>query len=365
MPRSIVIVRSSGPLQRRFLFHYRIMKSRLFAIIAVARIISSGLFGFAQSPEASELKWNMEVHGGWSRLKAPNGMGALPPSGAPILLSPFIRSAQVSSWYFGSGSAAFNLNPNVNDIVPLDVVLTKPSLGIGPFIVGARLDRSITRLVSIELTLDEAPGFRPLSRIKKDIEATRASFIAAWPSDLDLRNVTSEATISRGSERLWLSTISLRLEPFRSRARLLPFGIAGIGFRTTSGSSPGSSLTGQYSFDTTRYPQAQTGIDRVSVTYSSNVRSLLGVFGGGVEREITPRIGVRADFRIYGFEAYPSTMITTQPTPDHCLIVTISSIIECGPGYSLGPPGQANFKTFSATGMQYMMGLTIGIFRRF
>jgi hypothetical protein len=116
--------------------------------------------------------------------------------------------------------------------------------------------------------------------------------------------------------------------------------------------------------------------DSVTVRYSVADRVFVGVLGGGLKYSISRRVGLRLDWRTYLGRNRLSTIVDSSPA--------VSTLTPAGSGASITNPGiqfsnnpsigvQSNlsgpkiagFRTFTGTGMQRQVSVTMGLFWRF
>jgi hypothetical protein len=275
-------------------------------------------------PLPPEYRWTFEVHGGGTfGSSSSGGTAALPPPGAtftPLAGGP--PSREVPSWAFGDGAALFNevaRNLGVSQqIVPLDPLLTSRIMRQRPGAAfGGRLTRWVNPRIDLEFSVDFSFRHGELaSVVAPSLEATRASYEAAFnaffatapglfanPSTV----VTTTFQDRAGFEAIGTGTVNIRL----GHGTWQPYAAVGGGVIVGLGTFPSFTLKGDYQFEVNGFPVHQT--DTVTVHQRMPPRPLL-VLGGGLTRDLTPRLGLRADVRVYVAAGAPETSLESTGT---------------------------------------------------
>ena len=347
-----------------------------------------------QSPSpaaAPERKWELEVHGGLSlNGYQDSGSSSLPLSGAII-------GGKISavSFYFGQGAQLFNQNEvgisgsgSVPTITLLDPVL------LGPVVqrqrhggtLGARVDRTLGRRLTAEVTFDYTPGDLALTNTALgEIEATRASFTPALEHALSVSpvasTVTSVATVVNQQHAPQLFTTGTVLINLREAGKVIPYVTVGAGVVFNTGTAPSATLVGTYQLGTA---SQISGTDTVNLRYSLSGRALVWIGGAGFKYYITPRRGIRFDGRV---QLYRNTIVnllnaspamalesagspfplinsgtlqfsSTAPLNGVSISTTPGAVATAG---SLAP----GVPTFTGSGYLAQVGITLGFFLRF
>jgi hypothetical protein len=356
----------------------------------------------------SRRKWEIEVHGGGAFGSNPSGgTGSLPPAGPTFTTSTFNPSRRASSWYFGDGAALMNAinasfpgNTAPGRITPLDPVLTQrgATWGNGGGF-GFRVSRTITPRFSAEFTLDAALAQLKLTdSLLAGVEASRASFIAAWNDQTGLvktgggvvfitPSFSSVAAISDKQGRDIFTTGALRID-FPSRRRFVPYATVGAGVISHTGGAPSVTLTGNYAFQalnnffvpgqpfSLRFQVNETDNATIRVVPASS-HPFVGVFGGGVEVPVSPRWGLRVDARAYVSRNTFDVLVDANPqvavsTPAGFIASTLSPSMQFSNNPTVtnqqstlsGAP-ISGFKTFSGSGTPVQVSIAFGYFVRF
>ena len=287
----------------------RRLRTPALAFVALFWTCAASYAQMTSAPRpASETRWEVDGHFGVSlgRLST-GGARVLPAPGAPIpTSSPIFPSWRVPSWFVGDGAAFLN---NVaaefgvaSRITPLDAALGPRSLGdAGAAEVGVRLRRRLSARYSVESGVDVTAtrlGF-PDSLVEA-VDATRATFQTTMAALLatgpfSAPTVSTSATVAAGSGREIALTGSL-VRDYAPWAGFLPFTTIGAGVILQAGRSPSLAVDGRYRFTIAgSVPIDET--DRVTLEYSRRP-SVVVVVGGGVRRDVSPRVGVRLDARM-------------------------------------------------------------------
>jgi hypothetical protein len=137
----------------------------LFVLLPAIAFAPSAAAQSTQAP-ATDLRWEVEVHGGGAHESTPtDGTSSLPPAGEAFTTSSNMRSRRASSWYFGDGARLINeINASFGGtapgrITPLDPVLSQSGAtrrSGGTF--GFRVAYHMTSRLAADFTLDAAQG---------------------------------------------------------------------------------------------------------------------------------------------------------------------------------------------------------------
>lgn len=331
--------------------------TRQFATLLVmaALVLAQAAPTAAQS--GPTYNWEVEVHVGGT-------FGSTPSAGTGSLAGP----DGLSSWAFGPGSAFFNQFGAVGSarIVPLDPVLTSAIMRQRPGgSLGMRLTRALGSRVSLEGSFTF--GYRRgevTATVRDALEATRASYAAALEALFAARPgnfadpriaVTTAIADERGYEVIGVGALNIRI----ADGGLQPHVTLGIGVTTGLGDFPSFTLASDYEFLFNGIPTHQR--DNVTVRGKVGIGPL-GVVGGGLRKDLTSRIGVRADARLY----VGGSAVTTR--------LTSASSSVSGPGTPTIPPfgapfvptitGSASVTSFKSGGSRAIGTVTVGFFVR-
>lgn len=358
-----------------------------------ARTLAAGALLLAVSASAAAQtappapRWEIDAHGGFSRVRLPTGGSvAMPEPGPPIATSsPIFPSRRVPSWFFGDGAdllnsvnAEFGLSERVT---PLDAAFA--SLGLdatSDAAFGLRLSRELTPRYALEVSLDVVPGSTQLDEdLVAALDASRASFGTAFGALLASGPfaepvVTAVLTTPRGGVgRDVLATVSA-VYRWPARGSLVPYVVLGGGLWAHAGGMPTASLEGAYRL-------AIDGIvpiderDRVAIRFEQDP-ALAGVAGGGVRRSMSDRWGFRIDARVFFARSSQRLLLDADPsiaagTPADFIESFTSPSIQfsndpsTGRDSSLGGPTLQDFEALTASGLQTRLLVTVGVFVRF
>lgn len=333
-------------------------------------------------------KWTADVHWGAALSPTPTGGTAGRfPTGPTFTTEPGFPSRANASWYFGDGAALFNevnaqfasrFNLRLPQLAPLDGVLTSAALSRargGSF--GFRVARRVTRRFGVEVSFDRSQGrMRVTDAARNAIEATRASFERAFSGligtipQTGLR-VTSTAEIDEAATHhtaiLGALTIALT-----THGRLATHAVLGGGRLSNSVHPLEARLRGNYQFrffDT--YPVNET--DTATIRFSERDKGMVGVFGGGISFDLGSRHGVRADVRVLVGSSGSGTSVDASPVVERLgPFVALPSNTNPSLQFSTAAADRsslngstAGLKTFTGSGLDMRILLTVGYFVRF
>lgn len=328
--------------------------------------------------------WEIEGYGGFSAGRIPSsGSHALPPVGQPILTTtPIYPSRAVSSWFFGDGAALLNgVNAEFDvpeRITPLDSAFAALPSGRGAAL-GIRLRRTLTRRLSAEFSLDTMFGAAGRAdRLDAAAEAARASFVDAFQSLFQTGpfsdvSVAATATPAGGSGRDVAVTGAVNVR-FAAIGPFVPYLTAGAGVLKGAGRLSSVTLQGHYhAVIVGQVPIDET--DNLTLQYVHQT-SLVGVFGGGLRRDLAGAWGVRIDARVFIgsngtrllVDATPSV---TSGTPVGFVesftnpAIQFSNNASTGRQSSLSGPSLSGFAAFTGSGLMTRVLVTVGIVKRF
>jgi hypothetical protein len=352
------------------------MRTRAVALAAILACLVP-LRATAQDP-----RWEVEAYGGFAFPQgASAGSRTLPPAGAPLVTSsPIFPGRDTSSWFFGDGAALLNAVLADFDrstrITPLDAAFGPLEFSSAP-VFGVRVRRRLSGRFSLETGVEALARSGRADALPAIVEASRASFAPAF---LDLLstgpfsgiavNATATTVAARRREVAFTAAIN---SSFRSFGSLVPYATFGGGVVTGSGALPSATIEGHYRFLVLgELPIDET--DRVEVRYARRA-AFVGVFGAGVRRNLTEKLGLRIDARVLvgpgstrvALDARPSSV---RGTPAGFVesftnpAIQFSSDPAVGRRSSLSGAVLQNFETFSG-GVQARTILTVGLCRRF
>ena len=338
----------------------------------------------AGSAAAQVPGWEIEAYGGAVAARAASeGSRTLPAPGPPIVTSnPIFPSHQVPSWFFGDGASLLNgVNGELGAagrITPLDAAFAPlGSSRVGA--AGARVRRRFSGRMSAEISVDALSGPDDrVSDLAAAVDSSRATFKTAFGDLLrtgPFAGVVVDATSTTPSparRRDTAVTVALgaRFKPWGS---FVPYATLGGGIMAGAGSLPSASLEGRYRFSILGEVPIDES-DRVSLRYTRRA-AFVAVLGGGVQRDLSGRWGLRVDARVLAgpdmtrlvLDATPSS---TRTGPSGFVEsfsnpgIQFSNDPSTGRRSTLSGPALQAFEVLSG-GMQSRTLVTVGIVRRF
>ncbi len=336
-------------------------------------------------------KWEVEFHGGFMLASNPRGgTGVLPAAGPTFTTVLGSTTRAVPSFFFGDGALLTSQfvtalgDPDViAGVTGLDTALTSSSTNRqhgGAF--GARISRELTPRFGVELNLDFATGgLKITNRALNDITASTSS----WQLFFNKLNtppvcpactattVTAVPVVHRegGHQLFFTGGVNVNLV---KESRTIPYLSLGLGMVANTGDTPIATLTGNYQY--TFGGQTYHATDVATMHYGLDDYQFTGYFGGGVKHYITPRWGIRVDFRDYLTSNVVHTLLDANGSEAQvgaagsCAGFDVSpDIQDCnnpatGNSTLSGAPF-TNFRTFSGDGIRHQLTFTAGIFWRF
>ncbi len=365
----------------------------LFSLIAGAALVTgTPVRADAQSRPAPRLVWGIEIDGGLAfGATTPGGSGAssYPPT-TTFTTANGQPSRAVSSWMFGDGAVLFgqvqtqfasNFGQNFPAIVPLDDVLRSPSLhrsGVASSIAFRLVRQLPADRYSLEFGIERrGSGLAPTSRAQAALDATRASFEAAFKGLLatvpqNNASVTTSLETASASGGQTMFTAAVRMTIMR-HGRLEAHAIAGGGMAFNRHATIDVSVSGTYTFSLLgAYPFNET--DKIVVHFVDSGKTPVGILGGGIECALGRRQAVRVDLRLSLSGASFTTSIDASPnarpvSPGAVLPSMTSPSIQFSsvPAIptSLSGPALRQLPTFTGHGVEARTQLTAGYLIRF
>jgi hypothetical protein len=361
--------------------------------VGSARALAAGVMLLAACASAAGQtapaapRWEIDAHGGFSRVRLPTGGSvAMPEPGPPIVTSsPIFPSRRVPSWFFGDGAdllngvnAEFGLSER---LTPLDAAFA--SLGLdatSDAAFGLRLLRELTPRYALEVSLDVVPGSTQLDEdLVAALDASRAGFGTAFGALLASGPfaepvVSAVLTTPRGGVgRDVLATVSV-VYRWPARGSFAPYVVLGGGLWAHAGGMPTASLEGAYRFAIDGTVPIDER-DRVALRFEQDP-VLAGVAGGGVRQQMSDRWGFRIDARVVFARSSQRLLLDAEPsiaagTPADFIESFTSPSIQfsndpsTGRESTLGGPPLRDFETFAGDGWQTRVLITAGLFVRF
>jgi hypothetical protein len=300
----------------------------------------------------------------------------------------------VSSWYFGDGTKLFNAAADrvlpaeglalpIPKIIPLDPVLTSSVAKPGGAAFGFRVSRRITRRAAAEFSIERAGKLFISDQGLSRIDASRSSFAAAFGSVTGVA-ANSRSTIKEQGVPFTFSTGALTINT-SGFGRIRPFLTVGAGLLSTGGETPNASLVGSYDPGPRANIPSDVVTDTIKLDFApSNHQSFAALLGGGIKVPMNSRWGIRVDIRAYLYR----NPITTSLTAVHSTAQTVAFIVADdvgfqqfwavipigspvgsptppGPVSSLSGPAIFGHKSFTETGLQSQIRISVGPYWRF
>lgn len=331
----------------------------------------------APAPAEAVAKWTFELRAGVGAATTPSGgTGQLPLPGQNIAGThnvPVPRSA--SSFFFGDGAAQWNSVFPDAAMQPIDAILQSPiARRTRGSVVGLTVGRQVSTRWRAEVNLDLA--FQQLAVTPAAQTAMQNSIVAfaqAFPPLGGSASATVGGTTRAGREfsvtggaTYWLDT----------RGRVRKFVSVGGG-ALVDAEGPVATLAGfsQLVVPLSNGQAVFSNSDHLTVhSRDGHVRATAYV-GGGFERALTARTGLRVLLRAGFAPARQTTTLDAAPSvsrtgPSDALIFsgpsqTIVFSTASAPLATLSAPPIKGFQTFSGTGLRVQAILSAGYFFRF
>jgi hypothetical protein len=337
--------------------------------------------------------WEVEVHGGGAFVTNLTGGTRTLPSSTPLATpAPQFPSRRVSTWFAGAGSTLANevagLFAVSGRITPLDAILNQPlgERGNGGS-VGFRVSRVLTPRFSAEFNFDyAATSLEVPSAVSSGVQTTATSFKATFDGYLAVppfgtanfpSSVTSSGSVAGGGGSQILATGAITYN-LLTAGKFIPYATGGFGVISDGGDAPSAQIDGQYSVRILTTPWIEE-TDRVSFAYDADDKVFVGVLGGGVKVQLSPRSGIRGDVRVHLgsrtvrtlLDANPSVRISTAQlaavigTPTNPSIVFSNNPTVTNFSSSLSGPALDGFEAYTVDGMVTQTLVSAGYFFRF
>lgn len=321
--------------------------------------------------------WQVEVHVGGAAGTSPRGgTGSLPGPGQPFAtLLGLPESRAVPSWAFGDGTTLFNdvaaRTLNGARITPLDPWLVA---SLSRQRAGANFGFRLTRVITSRLSVEGSAEFNWRrgeldAAVPAAVEATRASYEAAFTGlfaqapqifTSPALDVTAEIAARGGYEVMGSGVLRVNL----GTASLQPYVVMGAGVVGGMGEFPSFTLRGDYQW----VPPNQVG--RIHQTDTVIVRQHVGIgglaiVGAGVSRDLSARVGLRADARLYVGGNTLTTRLETSASSISNGQVALVFPANSSPALSFSSVGQMRSSLSGSTSMTSFKGSgarTLGVF---
>ncbi|MEZ5318311.1 MAG: hypothetical protein R2752_13000 [Vicinamibacterales bacterium] len=278
-----------------------------FTILLAAALLAALPRAVAAQAGRTGTGWEVEPYGGFL-LPVTSGSTdrQLPPPGPSIITSgPTFPSRQVPTWFLGDGAALLNgVNAEFGTgarVDPLDAALGADTIRTRTgATLGVRVRRVLNARWSAEAAFDLFAGSGGLSSdLETAIDTTRASFESAFGALLATGPFTgvaiSTTASSSGGAREVAFTGTLQRR-FGARGAFTPYVTGGAGV-LASAATPSVTVEGHYRFSILgEVPIDET--DRLTIRRERPATPVF-VFGGGLDRDLGGRWGLRVDGRVY------------------------------------------------------------------
>ena len=330
----------------------------------------------------------MDVHAGAIGSHGAGGSGVDGfPAGTPFTTAGGDPSRRIPSWYYGDGARLFNqvqqqfateFGVSVPAIVPLDPVLTTAAARRARGLtLGVRITRRLTPRYSIEIGIDHARSpLQVTGAARAAIEATNSSFEEAFTGLLSTApiadlNVASTPEFNDDSGHQTSVTGAMAIDLMR-RGRVATYVVAGGGLLTNGGGDSEVRLRGVYQFSLFGVVPYHEN-DSVTMRFVDRRQSAIGIVGGGVTYDLRARQAVRVDVRAQVGPGGARTVVITaaahgRGTPVEVLPTATSPSVQFstvdGHRSSL-MPGSTELQTFTGSGFQARVQVTVGYLFRF
>lgn len=335
------------------------------------------------APAGRSSLWELAVLVGAGTATSPGGnSGQLPPAGESFAMSGGTTSRLVPSWFFGDGTSILNQKLSSNfltaRILPVDEALTSSSAYVGKGIsVAARLSRQLSPRFAVEFGFHVAPRpVRPTESAVSNADQAAAGFENSFRQLFTLvtnaGTVTTDVEVADSTGLQVVTSVDLRIMlAYHHSTR--PYITVGGGLIAATGSDASIGITGNYDFvrRTNPFPPFNE-TDRLMIRYDTGTSFLMS-FGGGVTRDLTQRLGIRADA---AFTAFPDRLTIHIDTSPSLVVGSPTGVTQL-----LGTPGLqfstaagipsnlstslVSFQTFQGAGWRTGLRVEAGLFFRF
>jgi hypothetical protein len=356
--------------------------------VAATLVLGAAVPARAQQAAAGASKWTVELYGGAAGGQTPGGVGITEfPTGAAFTTAGGDPSRRIPSWYFGDGARLFNqvqqqfatqFGVDFAPIVPLDATATGSAARRGTGVnAGARVTRRLSRRYSVEIGFEY--GRTPLEidpDARAAIEATRTSFeegftglLSTAPiADLSVTS-TVELEDGRGYQTAVTGTVVVDLT---RHGRVSTHVVGGAGLLMNSGAASEVRLRGGYHFSLFGViPYTEN--DSVTLRFIDRQRATIGLVGGGFTYDLGTRQALGVNIRAQiGASGVRTMLLTTaaagRGTPAEVLPSDTTPSVQFSTidGHSSSlTPGATELQTFSGSGLQTRVQITVGYLFKF
>lgn len=359
--------------------------------LAAVMALSWPAMALAQNPApAGKGRWSVELYGGGiieSQSTSGTPIGEFP-AGDTFVTDSLRVSRHHPSWRFGDGALLFNqvaaafgqINGRTfATITPIDDVLrSSGDRSGGRAAFGLRVGRDLTPTVALEILIERSSGGLTASDTARAAIATAdASFEAAFRDLLGTApilglQVDSDVTLpetSRSQTRI-LGAVSKVLT---ARERWSLTATAGAGVQLRGGDPAEVRMNGRYQFSLFGTSPIFER-DEVFISFDEKETSVVGLLGLSAIYDLTQATGVRIGVRAHLTGNGATTSIRTAPTVSTGQTPgTLPSLTTPGIQFSnttsalssLRPSLASTLTTFTGSGTNRQVVITLGLVRRF
>jgi len=281
-------------------------------------------------------------------------------------------------------AAAERVGPTIPKIIPLDPILTTSVAKPGGAAFGFRVSRRITRRAAAEFSIEHGGELSISDQGLSRIDASRSSFASAFGSVTSV-TANSRSTIKEHGAPLTFSTGALIINT-PGVGGIRPFLTVGAGVLSTGRETPNASIVGSYDpGPSVSMNLSDVVTDTVELDFAPSKRqSFAALLGGGIKVPMNSRWGIRADFGAYLYRNPITTSLTAVHTDPQTVafivaddprfiqfwaVIPIGSPVGTpappGPVSSLSGPAIFGLKSFTETGLQSQIRISVGPYWRF
>lgn len=364
--------------------------SAVAVLIPVAAIAQSAPPAQAPKPPGPP-RWMAEFYGGGvneSRASGGNPIAQFTP-GETFLTTAGTASRAHASWRFGDGAVLFNevaarfsqiTGRPFATITPLDSVLRSSAskTGMRPAF-GVRIGRDLSPGLSFDIMVERSDGgLAPSDEMTAALTAANESFKAAFldlvgTAPVTALTVTSDVTMP-SSAHSQLRVMGALSKVLARGARWSATGTVGGGLQLRGGSAAEVTVNGRYDFSLFAVSNFFER-DEIVIRFEEPPSAALGLLGLSATYDLTPGTGLRLGVRAQFVANKATTTVQTKPfvtttatTPGVLPTATTPGLQfsnQATPLSSLRPSMASTLTTFTGSGMNRQVVVTLGLVRRF
>lgn len=366
--------------------------TRLYARLTLAALslLAPVAVGAQEPAPPAARRWTIEIYGGGVHESRSTGGTPIAqfPAGNVFTMASGGTSRAHASWRFGDGAVLFNqvaaqfsqiTRQSFATITPLDDILRAGHSSTDPQAVfGVRLGRYVTPTVSLELSIERGRGgVTPSDATLDALTSANNTFIAAFQQLLATAPVSGLVVTSgigvpssRHSQTRIIGTISKTLA---RGTRWSAAATLGGGVQLRGGTAAQVSMNGNYQFNlfgTSPFSER----DEVHISFEEPESVMLGLAGLSATYDLTSATGLRLGVRAHLAANGATTSIQTRPfvtisgTPATLPTATSPGLQfsnQSGAVSSLTPSMASTITTFTGSGLNRQVIVTLGLVRRF